>query len=218
MRTPRQGLIALMLLCGPLVLSAESPTSAPSGSLSMKVSEYLIYGDEYRLQRKTTVDPLVIIDPKSKTGYSINWGKDRDEKDYPTFLVMVAGSTDWDLKSVRDEAALKLKELGDVCGPAGRITAMTTPSPQSLGRGGKVAMHFKMIAVRGCTEAGVYSEAVNSKKKGVDCFVDREDERFAEIVKEPCCFNWKDFDGFLNQCIADIRAYKQQRGLLPAPH
>lgn len=218
--------ITWLALAWPLVLWAEPPPSVPvEGHLSVLLIDAQRISGELKYLHRLTVTPFVVPDPSSKTGWTVNLPREGSE-DQRLMGAILNQSIGFQAKSIRDEVAPKFVELGQVCGPEAKVSLMTTPAPGALGYDGEIAKHIQMIGLKGCSEEGIlYRKRINAGKsaeqyrslQGVDCFVDRTTVEHKQFLEDSCCFTYKDLNNFLDRCIVDVRAYKQARGLLPAP-
>lgn len=212
------GLTALLLNLPVLGVAAAEPPFVPQ--MSMLAIEARREDGELRFPQQLTVQPLVVADPKSKTGWTINASTESEDPDKRNFAALLSASAGFGFQAIRHEIAPKFVELERVCGPQGKISVMTTPAPEALGTEGQIARHIQLIRLKGCTATGAYHDTMvrrgllgHDKGKGVDCFIDRHEAN--GIVEDSCCFYYNDLNNFLDQCTANVRAYKQERGLLP---
>lgn len=212
------GLTAFLLFGLALRVTAAEPPFVPQ--MSMLAIEAEPIDGELRYLQRLTVQPLVVADPDSKTGWTINASTESEDPDKHNFASLLSASAGFGFQAIRREIAPKFVELERVCGPNGKVWVMTTPAPEALGTGGQIAKHIQLMRLKGCTATGVYHETMvrrgllgPDKGKGVDCFIDRSEE--GSLVEDSCCFYYNDLNNFLDQCTAEVRAYKQERGLLP---
>ncbi|TAJ52097.1 MAG: hypothetical protein EPN60_17235 [Nevskiaceae bacterium] len=201
----------LLTLYSAMAVAAEPPPPFVP-QMSMLAIEAQRDDGELRYLQRLTVQPLVVASPRSKTGWTLNIDQRSTDPNKKNMAYLLSASAGTDSRLIRDELGAKFVELERVCGPNGKVSVMTTPAPEAPGSNGQIAKHIQFLKVKGCTENGIMKPDGYDQ---TDCFVDRSDTKTLGWVEDSCCFYYRDLNHFLDQCTAEVRAYKQKRGLLP---